>query len=127
VDTGTCILDRHDIDGVQPLWSFNDVKRYGLAGLQGFITFHRNCRIVCKEITAAIVGQDETETLGVIEPLDLTGTHTSPPSVVLIEFPIFVVVLNVVQTEALLVVQLVVLPLLLSGFLQVAARIALKN
>jgi hypothetical protein len=82
---------------------------------------------VCKEITAAIVGQDETETLGVIEPLDLTGTHTSPPSVVLIEFPIFVVVLNVVQTEALLVVQLVVLPLLLSGFLQVAARIALKN
>lgn len=46
-----------------------------LAFLKGLEAAGLDCREVSEEVFAAIIGSDEAETLGVVEPFNCAGSH----------------------------------------------------
>ena len=64
---------------MQSLGTFDNVEADCLARLQGFVALHGDCGIVRKQIASTFIRQNESETLGIVEPLDLTSTHLRPP------------------------------------------------
>jgi len=73
------ILDGYDIGRVQPFGAFDDVKADCLAGFQRFVAVHRDGRVVCEEITTALIRKNETKAFGVVEPLYLSRAHAALP------------------------------------------------
>src|SRR5690606_13066875 len=51
----------------------------GLSCLEGFVAVHVDCGVVRKNIAATVVCQNETVTLGIIEPLYCAGPHSRYP------------------------------------------------
>ena len=58
-------------------WALRNFETNFLAFLKGFETVHVDCRKVCKQIFAAIIRSDETETFCIIEPFNCTSCHVT--------------------------------------------------
>jgi hypothetical protein len=63
-----------DLDGLGALGTFGYFEFYPLTLAQGAVALAINLGVM-DEYILAIVGADEAEALGVIEPLDGTGSH----------------------------------------------------
>src|SRR4029453_1202866 len=69
-----------DVAGLRALWAVNDLELDRLALLEGWDPVALDRREVDEHVTAAVTF-DETVTLGVVEPLDLTcDTHRTFPA-----------------------------------------------
>ena len=68
------LLDFFDIGGLEPLGSRDHIERYGLAFGEGFESITLNGGEMYEYIFTVVL-LDETETLGVIEPLHFALCH----------------------------------------------------
>jgi hypothetical protein len=68
------LLDFSYVGGLQPFGAVNHIERYGLAFGEGFETFTLDGGEVYEYVFAVFL-LDETETLGVVEPLNFALCH----------------------------------------------------
>src|SRR5512143_2739773 len=68
-------IRRADVRRLQTLGARGDVEADALAFLQRLEPLLLDCGEVGEEILAAVFGSDESEALGVVEPLDCTCCH----------------------------------------------------
>jgi len=73
MSSGTCL----DICSLLAFRTLRDVKIDFLTFFEGLKTIHVDCREVCKQIFAAVLGRNKAEALGVIEPFNSTSCHES--------------------------------------------------
>src|SRR5690348_9165458 len=76
---GRVRLRRHR-GGLPALGSLHDFEADPLRLLQAAETLRVDRRVMHEHIIPTILGRDETEALGVVEPLDRTGSHCETPS-----------------------------------------------
>lgn len=67
-----------DINGLQTLGSFFDVKIDSLAFSQGLETVTVDCGEMDEDILTTVSGRNETKTLGLVKPFDCTCSHVAP-------------------------------------------------
>src|SRR4051794_5105015 len=73
------LLDRADVLRLRALGALRDVERHLLVFLQRLEAAALDRREVREEVLAAVVGRDEAEALGIVEPLDGTCAHVCLP------------------------------------------------
>jgi hypothetical protein len=66
-----------DVGSLFPLGTLCHFKADLLAFLEGLEAVHIDCRIVCKQILAPIIGRNETKTLCIVKPFNCTCCHDS--------------------------------------------------
>ena len=69
------ILDRADLLCGRALGALHDVELHALALTQGLESFHVDGGVMDEDILRTVIQADETETLGVVEPLHSTLCH----------------------------------------------------
>src|SRR5688572_1746052 len=74
-----------DVRGLRALRALHDVETHTLAFLQRTEALRGDRRKMHEHVRAAVFGRDETEALGVVEPLHGTETHRPTPRVLLSE------------------------------------------
>jgi len=74
VSFSRCVVD---VAGVRPFGAFDQFKLNRLPGFERPIPFHLDGRVVGKHIFTAIIGTDKPESLGIVEPFDSSGGHTT--------------------------------------------------
>jgi hypothetical protein len=69
-------LDSHfDAGSLGALGARGDLELHAVAFLEATEALRINCREVNEHIFPTVLRRDETETLGIVEPLDRTETH----------------------------------------------------
>src|SRR4051812_41560018 len=76
-DGGPSSSEWLDVRRRRALGSLRHVERNLLRFLQRLVARHLDRAVVREEVLAAIIGRDEAEALGIVEPLDCTGCHYS--------------------------------------------------
>src|SRR2546425_2490290 len=71
--------DRTDVGRCRALLPLNDVELHALTLRQALEPRHADRGVMDEDVLRAVVRSDETETLRVIEPLDLASGHLSSP------------------------------------------------
>jgi hypothetical protein len=71
----TANLGRSYIVGTRAFFALTDFEVYLLVFIQGGIAACFNFRVMDEQISAAVIGSNETKTLTCIEPLYFTCTH----------------------------------------------------
>src|SRR5690348_8739760 len=75
----TAGLDRLDVRRRRAFGALGDVERNLLRLLQRLVAIHLDGAVVGEKILAAVVRRDESEALGVVEPLHGTCCHVPVP------------------------------------------------
>jgi hypothetical protein len=68
-----CGLRPVNIDRVQAFGTLDDLEVDRLPGFEGFVTLHRDRRVMSKQVLVLAIFNDEAIPLGVVKPLDLTA------------------------------------------------------
>jgi hypothetical protein len=71
----TLVIQRADVLSQFALWALDQFEAHPCPLLEGAEAVHLDGGKMCENVVSSILGFDETETLGIVEPFDSTQRH----------------------------------------------------